>query len=415
MKYFVLDTNVLLYDPNSLFSFGDATIVLPLVVLEELDSFKNGTQHINFCARTVIKNLNKIIKDSFKINNFGGSLLIDTVDYKIDHIDTKVDNKIIALVKHYKDINHDITLITKDIALKIKATGFGLSVENFESESRSTIDFPGWSEIVVDDNIIDMIYDSAISSTLLPNELVPNQYLLLKSNTGSSPGLAYYNADKKTLEKVTDIAAAGVKPQNLEQIFALDALLNDDIKLVALTGTSGSGKTLLSLAAALERKKNYIQIYLAKPPIPVGKDIGYLPGNLKEKLDPYMQSFYDNLEVIKSINSKLDVTKLLTEEKIKVAAIPYMRGRSLPRIWFVIDEVQNMTPHEIKTIITRAGEGTKIVLLGDLTQIDSPYLDQNSNGLIYVINKFAGQSIFSHIDLKKSVRSRLAELASRIL
>lgn len=244
--------------------------------------------------------------------------------------------------------------------------------------------------------------------------LIDNQYVLLKNQFGAS-GLAKYSASKSTLERVLSQSAVGVTPQNLEQVFAMDALLDDNIKLVALTGTSGSGKTLLSLSAALEKKKSYLQLFLAKPPIPVGKDIGFLPGNLKEKLDPYMQSYYDNLEVIKAINPKIDLIKLLTEEKIKVAAIPYMRGRSLPRIWFVIDEVQNMTPHEIKTIITRAGEGTKIVLLGDLTQIDSPYLDSNSNGLTHVINRFSNKSLFSHIHLKKSVRSELAEMASLIL
>lgn len=414
MKFYVLDTNVLLYDPKSLLSFGDATIILPLTVLEELDSFKNGTQTINFCARTVIKNLNKIIKNSFKINNAGGILHTDPVNYQLEQLTNTPDNKILALVKHYKDQNYDITLVTKDIALQIKAIALGIKVDDFES-NKEVLEFPGWGEYLVEDSIIDLIYQGPIASSLVSDQLIANQYLLLKSATGHTPGLAYYSSTKQTIERVGDSTAVGIKPQNLEQIFALDALFNEDIKLVALTGTSGSGKTLLSLAAALEKKKNYLQIYMAKPPVPVGKDIGFLPGNMKEKLDPYMQSFYDNLEVVKAVNSKLDIDKLLLEEKIKIAAIPYMRGRSLPRIWFIIDEVQNMTPHEIKTVITRAGEGTKIILLGDLTQIDSPYLDSKSNGLTHVITKFSGQSIFSHIDLKKSVRSKLAELAATIL
>lgn len=415
MKYFVLDTNVLLYEPKSLFLFKDSTIVLPLKVLEELDSFKNGTQHINFCARTVIKSLNKIIKDSFKINDLGGILITDSQPYSLEYLDDTADNKILALVKNYNDSGKDITLVTKDIALKIKALSLGLKVEDFESEEKPVIDFPGWSTFEVDPEYIDGLHNSTeIYADFIKDPLIDNQYLLLKDQNNTS-GLARYKAKSHTLERVLSHSAVGVTPQNLEQVFAMDALLDDNIKLVALTGTSGSGKTLLSLAAALEKKKSYVQMYLAKPPIPVGKDIGFLPGNLKEKLDPYMQSYYDNLEVIKSINSKLDIQKLLTEEKIKVAAIPYMRGRSLPRIWFVIDEVQNMTPHEIKTVITRAGEGTKIILLGDLTQIDSPYLDQKSNGLTHVINKFSGKSLFTHIHLKKSVRSELAELASLIL
>ena len=248
---------------------------------------------------------------------------------------------------------------------------------------------------------------------------MPNEYLILRN--GKKSALGYFNAETEKIERINKTEAFGIHSRNAEQAFALDALLNEDIKLVSISGKAGTGKTLLSLAAAVEKRKKYLQIYIARPIVPLSnRDIGYLPGDVNEKLLPYMQPLYDNLGVVQNQFSRTDrnykiIENMLQEEKLKIEPLSYIRGRSIVRIFFIVDEAQNLTPHEVKTIITRAGEGTKIIFTGDIFQIDHPYLDSLSNGLSYLIEKMKGQKIYAHINLEKGERSELAEMASNLL
>jgi PhoH-like ATPase len=436
-KIFVLDTSVILYDHTAIRNFKDNDVVIPITVLEELDNFKKGNDTKNFAAREFIRYIDKqsgdhTLQDWIPINGR------TTGRFKIEmHTDAKLnaekifdekkpDHKILntTIYLQEKYPNRKVILVTKDINLRIKAKSLNILAEDYETGKIKEVEELYTGKAIIEKvkpSIIQALYEhgECDAKQLTRQKLIPNQYLILK-NTQQSV-LARYDATTNKLIRVQKLSAYGITPKNAEQTFALDALLNDEIRLVTLQGVAGTGKTLLSIAGALERRRNYQQIYLARPIVPLSnKDIGYLPGDVQQKINPYMEPLWDNLKYIKSLYSEKDkefkqINDMVENEKLVVSALAYIRGRSLSNIFFIIDEAQNLTPHEIKTIITRAGEGTKIVFTGDIHQIDTPYLDAQSNGLSYLIEKFKGQSIYAHVTLEKGERSLLANLANELL
>lgn len=427
-KTFVLDTNVLLYDHASLHSFEENDVVIPVIVLEELDRFKSGNQSINIAAREVVRQLDKLskkvpsIQEGLPLGKGYGTLYIKLNEFGSDYIQNNleinsVDNKILALVYNMSKTDSNVILVTKDINLRMKAKALGLVAEDYVTGQIKNVSdlHKGYRFIEnVPTEIIEGLFQKEpltdALSELISNP-VQNEYFILKN--GRTSALVKYQNDAFALVQKEQLY--GVTPKNVEQIFAANALLDPSISLITMTGTPGSGKTLLALASAIASRKDYTQIYLARPIVPMGNDIGFLPGTIDEKIDPYMAPLYDNLEVIKEASKTKVVEDMLKNKKIVISPLTYIRGRSLPRIFFIIDESQNLTPHEIKTIITRAGENTKIVFTGDIYQIDSPYLDSQSNGLSYLIDKMKGQPSYAHINLVKSERSKLAELAANLL
>jgi PhoH-like ATPase len=437
-KIFVLDTSVLLFDHNSVNNFEEHNIVIPITVLEELDNFKIGNETKNFEARSVIRlldklsstsNLNKWVKlgkkkGRLKIAMQTGSL---TTDAEKIYGKGKNDHKIInvALSLQQKSKNKlKVILVTKDINLRIKAKAIGLESEDYLTGKVEDIEniresFPALEDL--DAKIIADLYqkNSIAENGILKDLKIANGYYILNNCTQSV--LARYNVDTDRIERVEKKYAFGIKPKNAEQAFAMDALLNEDIKLVAIQGVAGTGKTLLALAAALEQKANYEQIILSRPIVPLSnRDIGFLPGDANDKISPYMQPLWDNLKFIRSqfkTNQRKNkiIDSLRETGDLTLTALTFIRGRSLSNVIFIIDEAQNLTPHEIKTIITRAGEGTKIIFTGDINQIDTPYMDESSNGLTYLIDKLQGNHLFAHIKLEKGERSELANVANQLL
>ncbi len=436
-KIFVLDTSVILYDYTAIKNFKDNDVVIPITVLEELDNFKKGNDTKNFAAREFIRYIDKqsgenTLQDWMPINGRAvGKFKIEmNTEAKLNaekiFDERKADHKILNTTLYLKEkyTNRKVVLVTKDINLRIKAKSLNIHAEDYETGKVKQLDelHTGKLEInKVKPIVIQQLYQTGVCDVkmLTKQKLIPNQYFILKNNTQSV--LARYDIEEEKLARVQKRSAFGISPKNAEQTFALDALLNDHIRLVTLQGVAGTGKTLLSLAGSLERKRYYQQIYLARPIVPLSnKDIGYLPGDIQQKINPYMEPLWDNLKFIKSLYSEKDkefkqINEMLESEKLLVSALAYIRGRSLSNIYFIVDEAQNLTPHEIKTIITRAGEGTKIVFTGDIQQIDTPYLDAQSNGLSYLIEKFKGQSVYAHVTLQKGERSLLANLANDLL
>ncbi|MGY6647220.1 PhoH family protein [Wenyingzhuangia sp. IMCC45574] len=436
-KIFVLDTSVLLFDHNSITNFEDNNVVIPITVLEELDNFKIGNDTKNFEARTIIRFLDKISMDNdlngwISLGDNLGDLMIsmkDNPDSKSAQ-DTygrgKNDHKIIDTALKLKEIYEDskVTLVTKDINLRIKAKALELRAEDYKTGKVVDIKKVSKGSINLDDLESDVIRElyqnNAIDENgILADQKMANGYYILNNNQDSV--LARYNAENDKIERVEKSYAYGIKPKNAEQTFAIDALLNEEIKLIALQGIAGTGKTLLALATALEQKNLYNQIILARPIIPLSnRDIGFLPGGAEEKISPYMQPLFDNLKFIKS-QYKADSRKrkalddMEENEELVLTALAFIRGRSLANVIMIVDESQNLTPHEVKTIITRAGEGTKIIFTGDINQIDTPYMDEHSNGLTYLIDKLRGHKLFAHIKLEKGERSELANLANDLL
>jgi PhoH-like ATPase len=437
-KIFILDTNVLLHDFKCIFKFEENDVVLPIVVLEELDKFKKGNDLINFHAREFTRTIDGLSGDDFfkegvRLGEGLGRLFIETGKPFSEQLQNnfpehRPDHMILAIAEYYvKTIaDRQITLVTKDINLRVKAKALGLHAEDYKYDHVENLERLNREVITVESlgkSIINSLYEKQEGIPLkelnIENEPHANQYFILKN--GSSSALAHYNPVSGNVERVVKTTVYGIEPRNAEQAFAIDALLRPDILLVSLTGKAGTGKTLLALAAALHQKRDFHQIFLARPIVALSnKEMGYLPGDAKEKITPYMQPLFDNLSVIKHQFkpqspdfNKID--EMLQSEKLLIEPLAYIRGRSLSKVFFIIDEAQNLTPHEIKTIITRAGEGTKIVFTGDIGQIDSPYLDARSNGLSYLTTKLKGQDIFAHVNLVKGERSYLAELASDLL
>jgi PhoH-like ATPase len=437
-KLFILDTNVLLHDYKCIYNFEENDIIIPIVVLEELDKFKRGNDLINFHAREFTRELDKLSGDMLLTANIPlgenlGNMHIETgkdFSEKVNQSfpERTADHRILAIADYVCTSNRDktVVLITKDINLRMKAKSLGIIAQDYENDKVANIDdlYKGIRILEgVSQELISKLYElpdgvSAEEFNIEAN-LIGHQFFILKNNGSSA--LAHYNPVNKMLRRVIKQTTYGIDPRNAEQTFALEALSNPDIQLVSLTGKAGTGKTLLALASALQQQKRYKQIFLARPIVPLAnRDLGFLPGDVKEKMDPYMQPLYDNLTVIKHKFSHqspefIRINDMMKEDKLVITPLAYIRGRSLSSIFFIVDEAQNLTPHEIKTIITRAGEGTKMIFTGDIEQIDSPYLDIASNGLSYLSDKMKDQDIFAHVNLVKGERSFLAELASKLL
>ena len=439
-KIFVLDTNVILHDYQSVKQFQDNDIVIPIAVIEELDKFKKGDETINFNARAFMRNLSELVEGvkagprGVPLGEKKGCLKIEpnhpfAPEFQELFRDDIQDHRILATAMWVRDNNPDrfVALVTKDINLRLKAIAAGMEAQDYltdrmdnevvDAVTREVIEMEASSEALQrlcygQDNAIPWL-------EVGPREPAPNQ--LYKFNFGGETVCARYDAKREMIVLVRTQSAYGIRPRNDEQKFAMDACLNRSIPLVSLTGGAGTGKTLIALASALEQADDYDQIILTRPTVVLGgQDIGFLPGDQKSKMSPYIQPLMDNLEVIRHCfkpgsrqAQKLDM--LLKEEKLLISPLAYIRGRSLGKVFFIVDEAQNLTPHEIKTIITRAGEGTKMVFTGDVFQIDQPYLDQWSNGLTHLGEKMKGQFLFEHIFLRKGERSMLSEIASRLL
>jgi PhoH-like ATPase len=437
-KIFVLDTNVLLHDYRCIYNFQENNVIIPITVLEELDHFKKGNDIINYHAREFTRELDRLSGDTLfnggvSLGKGLGKLSIETGKpftglIQASFPDNTPDHRILAIAEHVFRNNPDksVIFISKDINLRMKAKSIGIMAQDYENDKVRNIDeiYKSVSTIDnLDDRLIMKMYDNPdgipVTDFKLPVNPVANQYFIFKGSNSSA--LAHYDPKTSMINRVIKQKTYGIEPRNAEQTFALDALLRDEVQLVTLTGKAGTGKTLLALASALQQRQKYTQIFLARPIVPLSnRDIGFLPGDIKEKIGPYMLPLFDNLDVIKnkfSQSSKefLKIEEMLKTEKLIITPLAYIRGRSLSRIFFIVDEAQNLTPHEVKTIITRAGEDTKMVFTGDIEQIDSPYLDEKSNGLSYLTEKMNGQDLFAHVNLVKGERSYLAELASHLL
>jgi PhoH-like ATPase len=436
-KIFVIDTNVILHDHQCIYNFQENDVVLPITVLEELDKFKRGSDQLNFQAREFVRLLDQLVKDDLfngglSLGEGKGKLKIETgrpfsEKIRASFKEDIADHRILAITEYTKEKNPEqkVVLITKDINLRMKAKSLGIDSEDYKNDKVTNTEIFNRGVDVIDDcndSLIAELYEKKYLDkkvVKIDEELHANDYFILKG--ANSSALARYDDENDRYERVDKVTAYGIKHRNAEQTFLLNALLNPDIKLVAVTGKAGTGKTLLALAAALAQHEMYEQILLARPIVALSnRDIGFLPGDADEKIRPYMQPLFDNLTVIKHANNPRSVESTRIEEmekdeKLVIAALAYIRGRSLSNSYFIIDEAQNLTPHEIKTIITRAGEGTKMIFTGDLHQIDSPYLDQQSNGLAYLSDRMKGQKLFAHVNLVKGERSYLAELASDLL
>ena len=439
-KNFVLDTNVILHDYMCIENFQENDIYLPIVVLEELDKFKKGSDQINYNAREFVRELDTLTSNDLFLKGASlgpgkGTLHVVTGDKYQEKIyqsfpEKTADHRILSctlsVAESEKDRKVKTILVTKDVNLRMKARSLGIEVEDYITDKVINVDiFKRAQDIYenIDPDLIDKMYASpdGIDADLfdIKSKLEPNECFILKSVRNSV--LARYNPFTNKFKKVEKASNYGIQPRNAEQSFAFEVLNDPDVKLIGLTGKAGTGKTLLALASALKQANVYKQILLARPIVALAnKDLGFLPGDEKQKVAPYMQPLFDNLNVIKgqfapggSDARKID--DLQKNGQLVIEALAFIRGRSLSETFCIIDEAQNLTPHEIKTIITRAGEGTKMVFTGDIQQIDSPYLDAQSNGLAYMVDKMKGQELFAHINLIKGERSQLSELASDLL
>mmetsp|Transcript_24560 Transcript_24560/g.42249 ORF Transcript_24560/g.42249 Transcript_24560/m.42249 type:complete len:691 (-) Transcript_24560:798-2870(-) len=481
-RVYVLDTNVILHDSNSLFHFGKHDVVLPITVLEELDKFKKGNEVINFHAREFLRRVDELTSGEFLFGDTGvplgkglGKIKVvikgrvpysssDNLFHQVFHGDCP-DHRILEVVHSlaidraeaaksqgvsvddYQKALSSVILVSKDVNLRMKARALGLSAQDYVNDSDIKTESSMYTGKRVIENapvsVVDALYRAGVVAESELSHLLadptPNENFIVKCG-GSKSVLATYRSQEQCYVRVTKEPASRISPKNAEQAFALSALLNPEISLVTVAGSAGTGKTLLALAAALQQQHRYQQIYLARPIVPLSnRDIGYLPGDMNAKIDPYMQPLYDNLGVIKhqlsnekdadsskpsgkkkekageKQSSSQHIKELLDSEKLVITPLAYIRGRSFQEVFFIVDEAQNLTPHEIKTIITRAGEGTKIIFTGDVQQIDTPYLDRISNGLSYLINRMTGQPLYAHITLEKGERSTLAKIATELL
>ena len=432
-KNYVLDTNVLLHDPGALLSFEDNTVVVPIYVIEEIDTFKKQLSELGRNAREVSRRLDDYrqlgqLSRGVPLEN-GGRLrvILDPGPNGFDGGARSVDDALLRIAKSLQsgEPGVPVILVTKDTNLRIKADALELSAEDFEADQVRLSEMSARQrELRVDATMIDDFQKNG-TIQLPEGEYEPNAYLnLLDGNGTSRSSLARVNLRDGVIQRLKPHRdeVFGLKPRNREQYFALDALMDDDIKLVTLMGKAGTGKTLLALAAGLHKTRNegtYLKMLVSRPIFPLGRDVGYLPGRIEEKLDPWMQPIYDNLEfLLESQQGKKhppSIEKLMSTGILGIEPLTYIRGRSMPNQFILVDEAQNLTPLEVKTIVSRVGEGTKIVLTGDPTQIDNPYVDAASNGFNHLVQRFRTVPLAAHVELVKGERSALAELASDIL
>lgn len=470
-KIFVLDTNIILHDSRSIYNFQENDLVIPIAVIEELDKFKKSTDVLGYNAREFMRKIDILSADKnfFKGEGFSLGKGLGTLRVEINHPfplelqgsfkDDIQDHRILAVAIWVKNQNPQrfVALVTKDVNLRMKARALGMVAQDYLTDriEEKHIEKNEKRVLVINNlpkNLVERVASGGITVDEVrykkqpANQLYKFRYEVLPGAATQATGpqgadaqngavqksegkrklayeylLARFDAPTNSIVPVKPCTAYGIQPRNSEQVFAMDALMNPQVQLISLTGTAGTGKTLLALAAALEQADNFSQILLARPVIPLkNQEIGYLPGDAKDKIGPYMLPLYDNLAVIKKqfgISSKenVKIEDMLRREKLLISPLAYIRGRSLSNVFFIIDEAQNLTPHEVKTIITRAGEGTKIVFTGDIQQIDQPYLDKWSNGLTHINEKLYGEPLFEHVNLTKGERSKLSELAGKKL
>lgn len=437
-KIFVLDTSVILYDSDAIKNFEENDVAIPITVLEELDNFKQGSATKNYEAREFIRFIDRLsgkftLQDWIQLEGEGRGRFKVIMTERANGIDAaaifeheKADHRILNAAFHLQEAEKQssVILVTKDINLRLKAKALGLPAEDYETGKIQDVTnlYKGRAQVEnISNEVIETVFSKGAVSpgAVLPEAPVNNHYYILRN--GQSSALTYYNPSSEMLERVEKASAYGIKPRNTEQAFAIHAIMNPDIQLVTIQGVAGTGKTLLALAGSLEQRRNYRVILLARPVVPLSnREMGFLPGDIGDKINPYMEPLWDNLKFIKNQFKESDanyrrIEEMLSAEKISIAPLAFIRGRSLSKVIFIIDEAQNLTPHEVKTIITRAGEDTKLIFTGDIRQIDTPYLDEQSNGLSHMIDKLRGQKLFAHITLEKGERSELANLANELL
>ncbi len=434
-KTFVIDTNVLLHDPHAIKQFEDNDVVIPLVVLEELDGLKRFSNDLGQNARCVIRYIDSLKKE--KSHDLSSGIEIPEGPKVRIHLELKQEkhsafplplnrnsNKILLMAHQLKEKGERIVFVSKDFVTRVKAEAMDIEAEDYENLKVSFDKiYKGIRKIDVTKHEIDLFYKEG-AAPVVKQDFHQNEYCLLTSSERSS-AVCKYNKKVDKLEPLFSIEKDiwGINPLNIEQRCAIDLLLRDEIHLVTLVGPAGTGKTLIALACGMHKVFDegvHKKILISRPIIPLGKDIGYLPGTKEEKLYHWMQPIYDNLEFLCEKtngegNAEASIEFIMESKKIEMEAVTYIRGRSLPKVYMIVDEAQNLTPHEAKTIISRAGHGTKVIFTGDPTQIDNPYLDKDSNGLTYTISKFRGQKLFGHIYLDKTERSELAKIAAEIM
>jgi PhoH-like ATPase len=432
----ILDSNVLLTDPQAIFKFPETEVVIPGVVIEEIDSKKRGCDGTAYNARQVARHLDSLrqqgsLHQPIPLGN-GGLLRVElnhrSLDMLRDHFpEVNNDNRLLAVALNLqqeesgKEHPRTVALVSQDAIVRIKADALGLTTQEYFGESPAPILYAGYEEVVIDPDLVDRFYfNRELSASELSVSLQPNQYVILKSPGSSQSGLGRYNAENGLILPLRHWGGPvwGINPRNVQQKMALDLLLDPEIPIISITGRAGTGKTLIALAAALYLTQDagtYQKILIARPVVPMGRDIGYLPGNKDEKLRPWIQPIYDNLEYLFGQRKGSLEEILVGLKNLQIEALTYIRGRTLPHQYIIIDEAQNLTRHEVKTVISRVGESSKIVLLGDTEQIDHPYLDIESNGLSYVVKKMMEQPLAGHVMLIKGERSPVARLAADIL
>jgi PhoH-like ATPase len=439
-KNFVLDTNVLLHDPRSIFGFGDNDVVIPIYVIEEIDNFKRDLSTLGRNARQVARYLDEFraqgsLRDGVSIGPEHGKIRVLIAERKLapnlgdGHSN---DDKIlaVALDVREKEKGAPAVFVTKDTNLRIRADALGLHAEDYDVEGLTAIDelWSGISEVDASpEQVNDFYANGQLPAELGDDAPPPNAFVVLRDRTNPQhSAVGKYSAAKQAyvqLIKTPKEGVWGIRPRNKEQSFALDLLLNDEVRLVTIVGKAGTGKTLLAIAAGLHKTMEenvYQKLLVSRPIFPLGRDIGYLPGSVEEKLNPWMQPIFDNVEYLMNLSRSekkqgRGYHELMDLGILEIEPLTYIRGRSIPNQYIIVDEAQNLTPHEVKTIITRVGDGTKIVLTGDPYQIDNPYVDQTNNGLIHVVNRFKSERLAGHITMSKGERSPLAELAANLL